>query len=412
MTQIPRVNVDDELEIRRVFFGEGADANGRGTPFVVLCNDESSKTPISSVFADAARDAGSSLAAFRLIDCNHVLPESGKSIADRFKLNMKERPTIFLSGSPLVQAGGAEEPIRQVPSKHLKTGATLLKWLRSVLEPHAAKVETTQDLRAKCLDKDICALLLKGTKKAPAYLKDTMRNLLKEFPNVAFASIDASVLYAKNLEEYLPELEGGQPRFVVFRRVSGTLEKGGKRLITSIAPLPTNGVSYGQMSNLVAGVVNGSQKMEKIPALPTIKTRTKKLEQEERAKRERKTKRAQEGDVSPSSRAGGGTTSSDENDGSRDGRRAERERRRTEHRKSNNVKERTPEEIAEMERQRRLRMEKEAERWNVAPEDLPPGGDMFDDKDTYDDTYEGEGETFVEHIDKDEADDEDVMDLD
>jgi len=184
------------------------------------------EVPISSVFQDAFSEA-SSIAEFRLIDCNYVLPSSGKTIVERFNLDTKVRPTIFISGA-------VGEP-KQIPSKHLKTGAMLAKGLRSKLVPHADKIETTQDLRTKCLDKDICGLLLKGTTKAPTYLKDAMQNLLKEFPNVSFASVDASVLYVKNLEEFLPELKDGQPRFVVFKKLSGSLEKGGDRLITSIA---------------------------------------------------------------------------------------------------------------------------------------------------------------------------------
>jgi len=392
--QIIRVNVEDDMEIREVFFGEG----GTGKSYVVLCNDETSTIPISSVFQDAFND-GTSPAEFRLIDCNYVLPASEKTIFDRFNLDPKVRPTIFLSGS-------VGEP-KQIPAKHLKTGAMLTKLLRSKLVPHAQKVETTQDLRSKCLDKDICGLLLKGTKKAPTYLKDAMQNLLKEFPNVAFAAVDSSVLYVKNLEEFLPELQDGQPRFVVFKKVSGSLEKGGDRLITSIAPLATNGVSYGQMSNLVGGVVSGSTKTEKIPSLPTIKTRTKKLEQEERAKRERRANRAQSGGETTTPGGAFG-----DNDGSPEGRRAERERRRADHRANHNVREKTPEEIAEMERQRRLRMEEEAAKWNMAPEDLPPEGDPVTDEnlgDLYEDVEESG--TIEEEV-VEEGDEEDVLDLD
>jgi len=392
--QIIRVNVEDDMEIREVFFGEG----GTGKSYVVLCNDETSTIPISSVFQDAFND-GTAPAEFRLIDCNYVLPASEKTIFDRFNLDPKVRPTIFLSGS-------VGEP-KQIPAKHLKTGAMLTKLLRSKLVPHAQKVETTQDLRSKCLDKDICGLLLKGTKKAPTYLKDAMQNLLKEFPNVAFAAVDSSVLYVKNLEEFLPELQDGQPRFVVFQKVSGSLEKGGDRLITSIAPLATNGVSYGQMSNLVGGVVSGSTKTEKIPSLPTIKTRTKKLEQEERAKRERRANRAQSGGETTTPGGAFG-----DNDGSPEGRRAERERRRADHRANHNVREKTPEEIAEMERQRRLRMEEEAAKWNMAPEDLPPEGDPVTDEnlgDLYEDVEESG--TIEEEV-VEEGDEEDVLDLD
>jgi hypothetical protein len=378
LLQIPRVDVLDELALREVFFGEG----GTGKSYAVLCQEENSKLPISSVFQDAYND-GSAPAEFRLLDCNYVLPSSEKSIAERFKLDTKVRPTIFISGT-------VGEP-QQASAKNLKTGKMLVQLLRGKLEVRAHKVETTQDLRNKCLDKDMCALLLKGAKKAPGYLKDAMNKLLKEYPNVSFASMDASVLYAKNLEEYLPELQDSQPRFVVFKKVSGSLAAGGTRLITSIAPLDTNGVSYGQMSNLVASVVSETATMTKLSALPVIKTRSKKIEKDEKARRERKVEQQRRKD-----------------NGSADGRRAEREKRRTEHRKENNVREKTPEEIKEMERQRRIRMTEEAERWNMAPDDAPDEGSAEND-DGYD-YIDEDDETDLDDLDAEEGDD--VMDLD
>lgn len=391
--------MEDELEIRDVFFGEG----GTGKSYVVLCHSDSSRLPISSVFQDAFGIVGASVADFRLLDCQHVLQPSGKTVAERFALDIKQRPTIFISGA-------TGEP-KQIPSKHLKTGKMLAKLLKGQLEPHAAKIETTQDLRVKCLDKDMCALLLKGTTKAPNYLKDAMKNLLKEFPSVSFASIDSSVFYVKNLEEFLPELAKEQPRFVIFKKVSGSLSKDGTRLITSIAALPTNGVSYGSMSNLLASVITNQTEMDRIPVLPTIKLRTKKLEQEEQAKRERKNKSAD------STSSGGGSR---DNDGSAEGRRAERERRRAEHNKAHKVRERTPEEIAEMERQRRIRMEEEAAKWNIAPDDMPDAGDPVDGGDidesdnSFEDVDNGEitDEDGLTRSDADDEDGEDVMDLD
>lgn len=85
------MNLEDELELREVFFGEGDGKN-----YAVLCYPENAKYPVSSVFQDASND-GSSPAEFRLLDCNHVL-SSEKNVFERFKLNEKQRPTIFVSG--------------------------------------------------------------------------------------------------------------------------------------------------------------------------------------------------------------------------------------------------------------------------------------------------------------------------
>jgi hypothetical protein len=82
------------MQLREVLLGE----LGSGKNYAVLCHDEKSNIPISSVFQDARND-GSAPAEFRLVDCNYVLPTSEKSIADRFKLKLKDRPTIFVSGA-------------------------------------------------------------------------------------------------------------------------------------------------------------------------------------------------------------------------------------------------------------------------------------------------------------------------
>ena len=283
----------------------------------------------------------------------------------------------------------------------------LVKALKNLLVPKAEKIETTQDLRSKCLDKDVCALLLKGGKVSPNYVKDAMSKLLVEFPKVSFTAIDTSVLYVKGIEaEYLPEFQSGQPRFVVFKKVTGGTGKKDGRLKTSLATLPGHGVGYGPMSNLIGDVVSNKAEMQKVPALPTIKTRTKKLEQEEKAKRERRADQQKRG----SETTPGGAFA--DNDGSKEGRKAERDRRREEHRKNNpNYKEKTPEEIAEMERLRRQRMEEEAAKWNMAADDLPEEGEPInDDGSYYDDLDEGgDYETVEEEGDEDE---EDVMDLD
>ena len=200
----------------------------------------------------------------------------------------------------------------------------LAKALKNLLTPKAEKIETTQDLRSKCLDKDICGLLLKGAKTSPNYVKDAIEKLVVEYPKVAFGAVDTSVLYVKGLEaEYMSEFQSGVPRFVVFQKVAGSADKSKtdtSRLKTSLVPLE-GGLGYGPMSNLVASVVSKTASMQKVSTLPTIKTRTKKLEEEERAKRQRKKDQQQRGQDKDSGGTPGGYFT--ENDGSAEGRRAE-----------------------------------------------------------------------------------------
>lgn len=398
--EIRRVDMTEtanEMELREVFFGEETG----NTNYAVLCYPESAVFPVSSVFQDAANDGGAP-AQFRLMDCDAAIPgnKEGNSVVKRFGLNKKTRPVVFVSGA-------VGQP-KQVPAKYLKTGAMLTKALKNLLEPKAEKIETTQDLRSKCLDKDICGLLLKGSKTSPKYAKEAMQKLVVEFPKVTFAAVDSSVLYVKGVEaEFLPELTQGIPRFIVFKKTSGGVKSDDGRLKTTAIALDKD-TSYGPMSNLVGSVVSGSAEMAKVSTAPTIKTRTKKLEKTENEKRQRRLNREKGGsDSSSSDRGSSSSGGSGENDGSREGRRAERERRRAEHRKNNpDYKEKTPEELKEMERQRRIRMEEEAKKWNMSPEDedVDGGADYMMDED-----YDDEGE---ESLDDEDEDDEDVMDLD
>ncbi len=109
--EVVRVNLEDELELREVFFGEDTGQHN----YAVLCHPESARYPLSSVFQDAAKD-GTAPALFRVIDCDHVLPGSEKSIKDRFKLNDKSRPVIFVSGKvgPPKQVSRPRESVLRV----------------------------------------------------------------------------------------------------------------------------------------------------------------------------------------------------------------------------------------------------------------------------------------------------------
>lgn len=96
--EIVRVNLDDELELREVFFGEDTGLHN----YAVLCHPENAKYPISSVFHDAAQQGGNTAVPpdtlFRVMDCDHVLTSSEKTVKERFNLNDKTRPLVFVSG--------------------------------------------------------------------------------------------------------------------------------------------------------------------------------------------------------------------------------------------------------------------------------------------------------------------------
>jgi len=412
-SEIPRIDVTDELALRELFFGEGDGKN-----YAALCHAPTSSgsnakpLPISSVFQDAKSD-GAATAEFVLVDCTYILP-SGKSIADRFELDLSKRPTIFLSG----KIG----PPKQIPDKHLKTGQMLVKALKHKLEPHASIIQNTKHLK-ECLNQDLCVVFLKGG-PPEKHVKKTFQKLITEFPKVQFASMDSSVLLMTNLEStnlHEAEFSKGTHRLAAFKKVSGSLNvsnatkdadeaAAGKqnhgRLVTSVVAY-TGDFHHLSLNNFISDILNAKYSFTRLPALPVIKTRSKKNEQAERTKRQRysdqKMREAQrkQDSTSDQQRSPDGIFTKEQ-------RKADRDRLRDEHRKKQKVRDLTPEEIAERERLRRQRMEEEAAKWNVLPDDAPPEGEMMEEDIDNNAAYADEDAGFGEWIDAEE----DIMDLD
>lgn len=395
----------DELALRELFFGEGDGKN-----YAALCHsqpsDNTKRLPISSVFQDA-KSEGSVKAEFVLVDCTYVLP-SGKSIADRFGLDLTRRPSIFVSG----KIGSP----KQIPEKHLKTGKMLVKALKSKLEPHVAKVENTKQLK-ECLGQNMCVVFLKAG-PPEKYVRNTFQNLIAEFQGLQFAVLDSSNLILTNLEQTNireSEFTKGEHRLVVFKKISGSLtasnaskfDEGEEskhnpgRLVTSVVAYTGTSFHHSSLSSFLADIVNGKYLFTKLPALPAIKTRSKKNEEAEGTKRKRyldrkvrETQRQHESSSQSQQRTSDGIFTKEQ-------RKADRDRLRDDHRKVNKVRDLTPEEIAERERNRRQRMEEEAAKWNVLPDDAPP-----------EDAFNEEHEEENGEMDLDEVSDEDVVDLD
>jgi hypothetical protein len=327
----------------------------------------------------------------------------------------------------------------------------LIKALRGQLEPRAAKIENTKQLKQDCLNKDHCILLLKGG-KPEKYVANGFKTLMAEFPQVSFASIDANILLLTNMENTnLPQpFVKDQHRLMYFKKVSGGIDvvdskkkkkkddnnkttedddgeddsddekkedkkkddkkKSTGRLVSSGASYTGKSFHHPPLSNFIQDALKGKYKPTKLPALPAIKTRTKKNEEAEVKKRDRYVaqqarKRQQEEEAADPKPQG---AFSSDGSGSAEDRKAQRDRIREEHRLKNNVKELTPEEKAEKESQRRERMAEEAAKWNIqSEEDFIPEGEPVDGDEEPIDWDDADGEA------SDEEDlDEDVEDLD
>ena len=303
----------------------------------------------------------------------------------------------------------------------------LLKVLKQMIEPHPTKISSTKTLKASCLDKEYCAVLIKGDTPTST-LKSSMQQLMESYEgnkSLEFASLDGTALAMTNLEQYQELVPKGKFQFLLFKKVSGGLKvakdnkskneeeekekpktKSDSRLITSTVIYESEDYSFNALNTFLSSQMTpSSSTFKKLSVLPAIATRTKKVEKTNGEKRTRileQRRRAHEKKVNPE--AFEEKSSADRHAE----RRADREQKRQEHNKQNNVKQRTPEELAERERARRQRMEEEAAKWNIM-EDVDENTENVDE-DGSDSYFEDVDE---EEIDFDEEEEEeDVIDMD
>ena len=159
-----------------------------------------------------------------LLDCAKKLP-SGKSTAERFKLDATVDPTLVLAanGQPVVQL---------VPSmlhKHGLSGAlfptmrqqasALLSLVKARAEKKATQLTKSEHLHAHCLKRKYCALALFPREPSGDALR-SLQKLMIEYRHVAFATINTA-RYEFSLAKHLPQPTNPKlPQIVAFRSQS------------------------------------------------------------------------------------------------------------------------------------------------------------------------------------------------
>ena len=132
---------------------------------------------------------------FALLDCNKKL-SSGKSIYERFKVNRKIKPTIFVTAPWLGNGVG-----KQVPDGQLNDLKTIEKYVDASLMPRATAVETDDELKRACgwnkkKDADnssvsTCFAVLKG-KRYSKTQQELIEQLIRAYPRNRYVSLSAS----------------------------------------------------------------------------------------------------------------------------------------------------------------------------------------------------------------------------
>jgi hypothetical protein len=133
---------------------------------------------------------------FAMVNCNHKLP-SGKTILDRFALNRKTKPIIFLTAPWF---GGRA---KQVTGAGLKDAKTSRKYVDAAMTPRAMEVSSDKELYKYCGwgkssvthdDKSIgtsCIAIVKGKRHAKAHM-DLEERIIRENPRQRYVSVNAA----------------------------------------------------------------------------------------------------------------------------------------------------------------------------------------------------------------------------
>lgn len=165
-------------------------------PYIFYCARGTGKDEkVAPIFAELNKVKGNKYG-WAMVNCNHKLP-SGKTVMDRFSLNRKTKPIIFMTapwfGGRAKQATGAS----------LKDTKTLSKFVDSSLAPRAQEVTSDRDLAKYCGwgkssithdDKSIgtsCVVFVKGKRHAKAHA-DIEERLIREHPRQRYISLDAN----------------------------------------------------------------------------------------------------------------------------------------------------------------------------------------------------------------------------
>ncbi len=236
------IDVQDAAQLREVFFS--------GKPYLVACAPYKGQ-PVGEVFGALAANAWAGTEyTTATIDCDAKLPQSGKTVIQRFKLSSQKKYsrnelafTVANGGKPKVVPAKYVQNKPQKKKKK-KTGSSqktsgsaadistrvtaLDEYVKKKVRVVYGKVTNAHQLKKSCLNKPNAAVVLTQGEPSATTLS-AMEALVQRFRTVRFCTVDRSK-YLLSVEKDFPDalsgdgLEEGDARLVVFRR--GTNSKG------------------------------------------------------------------------------------------------------------------------------------------------------------------------------------------
>jgi hypothetical protein len=191
----------DEEAIKNVLYG--------GHPWIVMCKNESDTTEIWSPFMDAARELGSTAKA-AVIDCYAPLPQSGKTLAEKFKFqqNYKWDPLLFLCAN-------GDRP-KQVPRDVYHSEGGLVGYVTTESAPTLHRISNDKQLTTFCTKRKSCVMVYRKD-KLTADEKVAIDGLMEMNRATSFVAVNSRKLRL-SLE---PKFEGiDEPVVLLFKKIS------------------------------------------------------------------------------------------------------------------------------------------------------------------------------------------------
>ncbi|KAF0697675.1 Aste57867_11646 [Aphanomyces stellatus] len=182
-----------------------------GEPWIVLCSKEDSVLP--EVFDKASKRLSSKINV-GVVDCNGRLP-SGKTVYNKFLIRDDIVPTVFT-------VANGEKP-KQLFLNYLQKPKALASQALVQVKKTLHEVQNTKQLEDKCLGKSTsCVLIYRTGKKFDEYQKTWLQTVMERHRLVKFAWMDSSIL-SLSVESLLKKpATQNQHRLVVFKKVQST----------------------------------------------------------------------------------------------------------------------------------------------------------------------------------------------
>jgi hypothetical protein len=153
---------------------------------------------VPQVFKDLHAERGNKYN-FGLLDCNKKLP-SGQTILERFKINRKIKPTIFMTAPWMGSARGVG---KQVPDGQQNDIKSIKKYVDTAVAPRATDVQSDSELNRACgwnkktYTNDTnsvgstCIAFFKGKRYSKSQ-HDLQEHIIRAYPNNRYVSLSAS----------------------------------------------------------------------------------------------------------------------------------------------------------------------------------------------------------------------------